>query len=62
MGMKSDMHFLLKQLLVIILVWLAICTILTKSLCSYYENYVQKKDTKVIFEIDLDLVRDSKSY
>lgn len=51
MGMKNNMHYLLKQLLIVILIWMGICTILAKSLFSYYESFVQKKDTKIIYEI-----------
>lgn len=51
MGIKNNMHNLLKQLLIVVLVWAIICTILIKSLFGYYENYVQKQDAKVIYEI-----------
>lgn len=51
MGTKNNMHNLLKQLLIVVLAWAIICTILIKSLFSYYESYVQKQDAKVIYEI-----------
>lgn len=51
MGMKSDTYHLLKQLFIVILIWMVICTILIKSLLGYCENYIQKKDAKIIYEI-----------
>lgn len=57
MGMKDNTHYLLKQLLIIILIWLGICSILIKSLFGYYENFVQKKDAKIIYEIKPTMIQ-----
>lgn len=50
-GMKDNTHYLLKQLLIVILIWMGICSILVKSLFGYYESLLQKKDIKVIYEV-----------
>ena len=51
MGIKNNVHNLLKHLLIVILMWVIICTALVRILFGYYENYVQKEDSKVIYEI-----------
>ena len=51
MGIKNTMHNLVKQLLIVILTLAIICTILIKCLFSYYENYIQRQEARVIYEI-----------
>lgn len=51
MGIKNNVHNLLKHLLIIILMWAIICTVLVKILFGYYESYVQREDSKIIYEI-----------
>lgn len=51
MGIKNNVHNLLKHLLIIILMWAIICTVLVKVLFGYYESYVQREDSKIIYEI-----------
>lgn len=36
---------------------MGICSILIKSLFGYYENLVQKKDAKIIYEIKPTMVQ-----
>ena len=57
LGMKNDTHYLLKQLLIVILIWIGICSILIKGLFGYYENFVQRRDAKIIYEIEPTTVR-----
>jgi len=46
------MHNFAKQLLTVLFIWAIICTILIHFLFSYYENYTQKQEAKVIYEIE----------
>ncbi|MBU3803208.1 MAG: hypothetical protein H9872_00400 [Candidatus Cellulosilyticum pullistercoris] len=50
------MHNLLRQLLIVTLIFTIICMILIESLFNYYENYIQREEAKIIYEIEPSVI------
>lgn len=51
MGMKDNLHNLLRRLTVAIIAWLVISTVLVNLLFVYFEHYIRKEDAKVYYEV-----------